>query len=401
MSIQRFGLDDLLTCTRASSALVRNSAGVYSSVGNNVLRRSFEGGSFCLLAEEARTNSLPRNDMSGAVVGVLSSGGSLPTGWSVPNMPTSALEVVATGTENGLAYIDLRFNGTPTGIPNINLGPAVDAAVGQTWAGSFFVRRIAGSDTNIGIYRALLAEFEGSAFKGQTSVNITASITTSARKTVTHTLTDAASNKARVILGFTWVSGAVDTTLRIAAPQLEQGAFATSPIITTGSAVTRERDQIKLNDGLLAQVYGGGPVSVLTEFETEYVAGGSGIQRVWQMDDGTTDDRLWHRVQESNNSTISVATVGGSTTFSNSSDYTSGAALKVATRFAADDFAESRNGGAVATDTSGAMPTGLVNFGISNQGFNTASGSAPLLRLRKLILYPAALTNAELEALSA
>ena len=311
MSLTRFDLDDLLTCTRASSALIRNSAGVYSSVGNNILRRSFEGGSFCLLAEETRTNLLLNSE----------------------TLSTQSVTVT------NVAHT-LTFEGTGT----VTLSGASTAG-----------------------------PLEGT---GATD---------------------------RVSLTFTPTAGSLTLTVSgsVKFANLEIGTFGTSPILTTGSAVTRQADQIKLNDGLLAQVYGGGPVSVLTEFEAEYVSGGGNTSRVWQMDDGAPSNRMNVDVFESGNeSTVRTRTLG---TFvqDDRTAYTSGNLLKIASRFLADDFAVSRNGGAVTTDTSGALPAGLNALEFGRTSYADSLSGVRILRLRKFILYPAALTNAELEALSA
>lgn len=311
MALRRFALTDLLTCTRASSALVRSAAGVYSSVGNNVLRRSYENGSFCLLAEETRTNLLLNSE-------------------TLSTQSVTVTNVAHTLTFEGTGTVTL--SGASTAGPLVGTG-ATD----------------------------------------------------------------------RVSLTFTPTAGSLTLTVSgsVTYANLEIGTFGTSPIITTGTAVTRQADRIKLNDGLLAQVYGGGPLSVLTEFEMQYVAGGSGFPRVWVMDDGTANNLFRANVTESTGVTNAAATTGAASVYLDSAAYTSGAVLKMATRFQADSFATSRNGGAVTTDTSGALPAGLINLGVGNQGRNTANDPARLLRLRKLIVKPVAMSDADLQLWSA
>lgn len=65
----------------------------------------------------ANSNVLPNQTTSGAVVGVIGSGGAVPTNWTVLNNDSSlgiGTQVVAIGTENGLPYIDFRVFGTAT-----------------------------------------------------------------------------------------------------------------------------------------------------------------------------------------------------------------------------------------------------------------------------------------------
>ena len=72
------------------------------------------GESLGLLVEEQRTNSIRNNTMVGAVAGTP---GTLPTNWStfITGATGISREVVGTGVESGINYLDLRFFGTSTG----------------------------------------------------------------------------------------------------------------------------------------------------------------------------------------------------------------------------------------------------------------------------------------------
>jgi hypothetical protein len=411
MTIERADIDEILTCARASSALVRNAAGVWSSVGNNVLRRSYEGGRFCFLAEETRTNSLPRNDFSGGTAGVIGSGGVAPTGMTVVNsLGSGAVTTLAFGTEFGVPYMEVRFQGTSTasaqaGTVTFNAISSVAAAQGQTWVPSCFARVVGGSFPSGGsnVFRFGYIERNGATSLSET-VSIVASPTATFARFVAapRTLTEATTNNLQTYLQMRVDDAvAVDVTIRYYLPQLELGAIATSPIITTGSPVTRQADQIALNAGLLSQLYGGGPISVLTEFEAEYVTGGAAFPRIWQMDAGSGDNRIALLVNEPANATSFDVRANASGSVDQSTAYTSGAAIKIAVRFATDDFAVSRNGGAVVTDTSVTLPNGLINLGIGNDGFNAAAQPARLLRLRRMIIAIGAESDAGLQAWSA
>jgi hypothetical protein len=74
--------------------------------------------------------------MEGAVVGVLGSGGSLPTGWTSSGGGT--ITVVATGVLGDIPYIDIRIQ-NPTSFLNIRPGPTIsNIAFGAAAAGDIF-----------------------------------------------------------------------------------------------------------------------------------------------------------------------------------------------------------------------------------------------------------------------
>jgi hypothetical protein len=200
---------------------------------------------------EARTNSLLRNDFSGAVVGVIGSGGSAPTGTSFFNgLGSGAVTtVVATGTEFGMSYIDVRWQGTATGSQvcsfTFNSSNTVPAATGQVWTSSCFVRIVAGnfptasnSNFNVGF-----SERNGFTALNFASVSVQVPTTTLNRVHARRTLLQATTDNLVTYSEMSVQSGAVvDVTFRYYLPQLEQGLKPSSPILTTGSAVTRAAD---------------------------------------------------------------------------------------------------------------------------------------------------------------
>jgi hypothetical protein len=72
----------------------------------------------------------------------------------------------------------------------------------------------------------------------------------------------------------------------------------------------------------------------------------------------------------------------------------------MATAYKVNDFAASRNGGAVVTDTAGAVPVGVVqlNIGADPSG---AAVNVSNTHIRTITYYPSRLTDAQLQALSA
>lgn len=142
-----------VTFTRASSATRVNSSGVMVTETANVPRFDYDPITLALLglrSEETRTNSLLRTDMAGAVIGTP---GTLPTGWgSVLSGATHS--VVGTGTENGMPYVDLRFQTAGAVSASrvvFNNGFNIAATPAQLWASSFYARVVSGSLSGVSV----------------------------------------------------------------------------------------------------------------------------------------------------------------------------------------------------------------------------------------------------------
>jgi hypothetical protein len=357
----------LLTVTRALAAYADDTAGVWTSFGVNVARRTNKG----LLVEEARTNGIRNNSMQGAVVGVIGSGGVVPTNWSITahaNLTTR--EIVAVGTEDGIDYVDIRLVGNggavATEITYDTLNPA--AASGQTWTGGSFVRLIAGSLSGISIIQRVLEVGGANPFTDLAVVPTSASLTRQ-RYNVTRTLTDAASTSVRVRLPVS-SSGALDITLRIGWPQLEQGAFVTSPIRTTAAAVTRPRDQITI--GSFGSWFNASEGTMYAEGAP--YTGTLGTSAVFHIDDGTANNQLILGVGGVGSGSLTATTVlvAGASQQGTSRSSVLGT-NKVALGYKLNDFAASFNGEAPVLDTAGTIP--VVTTGrIADTGGATWSG---------------------------
>ena len=182
------------------------------------------------LIEESRTNSIRNNTMQGAVAGTP---GTLPTNWSVFTSVTGVTrEIVGTGTEKGITYIDVKLSGTPSSSGSYQVFPELSsvspASSGQTWTCSAYFKLQSGGLTGISSTAIVVNERDsvGNLLVG-TSTTFTPSSTLT-RVSVTRTFTDALTARASSTSPFIGLDGAaIDITLRIGLPQLENNNIST------------------------------------------------------------------------------------------------------------------------------------------------------------------------------
>jgi hypothetical protein len=396
---------DIVTFTRASTATYFNSAGTLTSAAVDEARFDYNPSTLAaqgLLIEESRTNSIRNNTMVGAVAGTP---GTLPTNWTILGIGLGTLtqQVVGTGTTNGIDYIDYRVSGTTstTGFTlSFEQAAQIVAVNGQTWASSAWASLIGGSTTNI---NALNLTIDGrtaaGAFVGAVN-NLSLLGVTSTLTRYTSTGTIANASVERVVLGiaFGFASGvAIDITLRIGLPQLELGAFATSVIPTTTTALTRSADVASVNT--LAPWYNSVAGTIYAEFAVTQPASG-GNQFLARFSDNGYNNSIVDNITGSGFAQIATASGG---VF----DGAAGAAIgvsantvaKFAGAYATNDLAACLNAGTVGTDSTATIPSGMTRFdlGSDHAGANNIKAGY----LRRITYYPRRLANADLQAITA
>ncbi len=390
-------LPSYVTFSRASSGTYFDAAGAMQTAASGVARFDHDpvtGAAKGLLIEEARTNSIRNSACQGAVVGVVGSGGALPTHWSVFAANGLATSVAGIGTEDGAPYVDLRLAGTATStfyVLSFDSGSAA-ASAGQAWTGSVYLRRVAGSTANITRISNRLGV--GGSGAGTVDANpLTIGADRLARFADTATA-GAGATSVNYGLVLTFATGAsIDITLRIGLPQLELGAFATSPIITTGAPVTRAADVCSLP---LSSVPGWNPNEATMVAEADLASTSAAVGRViWHIDDGNANNRIYLvRNSLSGKADANVLLGGvGQATLSSADPWGDGV-IRHAMAWRANDFAAAFNGGAVVTDTSGGVPT------VTTLRLVSTGGSYPNGHIRRLRLFNRRLSNAELQAVT-
>jgi hypothetical protein len=205
-----------------------------------------------LLVEEATTNQIRNPRAEGAVAGTP---GTLPTNWDIAAAGTTR-SVVGSGYENGWSYVDVRFTGTLSGTLQIRFdtSTAISAVQNDDIAMSVGIRLVGGSAPSSDFGLAI-SEFNGAAsFLARTTLATVSGVSGShARFAGASSVQEATAATVRPELTYFAASESVDFTLRIYAPQLEQKAYPTSPILPpkdAPGAATRAADVIEVSEGL-------------------------------------------------------------------------------------------------------------------------------------------------------
>jgi hypothetical protein len=245
-------LDSRIAFTRAAGAATYfDSAGNLQSAGTDVPRFDYDPATLeprGLLMEEARTNGIRNSVLAGSAPGTP---GTLPTNWAVQNLTAPlAVNVVGSGTESGIAYVDLRWSGTMAGAGTIRYAMEAAAIIAATnaqlWSVALNWRLVAGSFANVSSPAIEIGMYDSTPTL-LTSLSSIKSLPTNAalatqRQTAAQTLNQATVAWVRPQFSLAVVAGAVDFTLRVGAPQLELGGYPTSVIPTAGAAATRAAD---------------------------------------------------------------------------------------------------------------------------------------------------------------
>ena len=401
-------LDSRVTLTRAlNTATAINSSGNVAVVNANLPRFDYNPTTLAcngLLIEESRINSTRNNTMAGAVAGTP---GTLPTYWgSFTALTGLTLSVIGTGTENGIAYLDIRINGTPSaaGAYNINFDSVggIAGLTGQTWTNSAYRRLVGGSLTGVSGIRFGLAEYTAaSAFIKQTFAANYATVTNAALITQKASATIATSGGATTawLLPFDQIiltGVAVDFTLRFGLPQFEQGAFATSVIQTSSGAITRNADVATMTGTNFSSWFNATEGTFVVQALFGDVSSGRLAANIHNTSNAAADRySMGPGASQFNGSVLSSNAVQASM---NSGTKASGVA-KLAIAYKENDFAFCATGSTTATDSVGVLPVGLneVRF-----GSRTAATPATYLNghVQKFNYYPQRLTNNEVQAFS-
>jgi hypothetical protein len=360
-------IDPRITFSRASSATYFDSAGVLQTAGSGVARahayQDYNPSTLAplgFLIEEQRTNSIRNNTMVGAVAGTP---GTLPTNWATFTALTGLTRtVVGTGTEDGIEYIDIRITGTPSGAGSYLIIPeganTIAALNGQSWASTFFTKLVGGSLTGAAPYNVVTERSGAGAELARSSTLLapTSSALRGQRVATTRTNGNASTAYELSFIELILSGVAIDITLRIGLPQLEQGAFATSVIKTTTAAATRLADSASITGTNFSSWYNQTEGTVFADYDVVGLA--SAVADLWIVNDGTITNFIRMRAGNIIAGADVEAVAGGigvvdsaSRTIVAGTRYTDIVAYKL------NDYAWSFSGSTVGTDTTATVPT--------------------------------------------
>ena len=337
-----------------------------------------------LLLEPQRTNSIRNSTMVGAVAG---SPGTLPTNWSISAAAGLTQTVVGAGTENGLPYIDLRFNGTASASAlrfKTDADTAIAALPSQIWTSSCYFKLLAGVLPYITLRNIYRNAGSGAIITPQQQFDLTSTLT---RRTFTDAGAPALTAFVQQEVLVSLVIGQTfDFTIRIAAPQMELGAYATTWVPTTTAAVTRIADTASKTgvSSLIGQTEGTlfVDITLTSRSSFSYFAIAPNL--------GATNTYIGIGISASS---ISFEVVNSGIQVAYSFPNTSTGSFKLAFAYKANDFVAYVNGALVHTDTSGTVPT------CSQIGLN-AYNNAASWNYNQAALFPTRLTNAQLAQLT-
>jgi hypothetical protein len=400
------GTGPAITFTRASNATFFDASGVLQTAANDAPRFDHDpatGASRGLLIEEARTNSIPNSQMSGAVTGTQ---GTVPTNWNISTHVSQGLNrTITTGTANGLSYIDVAYSGTTNASFNIFFDPQSTnagyvAANGQSWTGSVYLALIAGSIPSGATLDLVVRgrDSGGTSTSDQTLIN--PSLTgTLARYSATRTFTSASTTRVTIDIRVTNIptTTAVDFTLRIAAPQLEQGAFATSYIPTTTAAATRSADSAIVTP--ISGFYNQSEGTLFADFSRYQTAAVANFLHFT----GTSPNQIVLETNATPPSTLQrflVETSAGAQANIAFSGVVANTVYRMIGAYAANSFQAAQSGTLGTEDTGGALPTvSQMTIGAGKYGtdalFKVLNG-----HIRKVAYYPKRLSNTLLQQLT-
>jgi hypothetical protein len=389
----------IITFTRASTATYFDATGTLQSAAIDVPRFDYNPSTLAaqgFLIEEARTNSIRNNTMQGAVAGTP---GTLPTNWGAFTALTGLTrQIVGTGTENGITYIEIRLSGTPSAAGDYQIFTEsltqIAASSGQSWSSSFYYKLQAGSLTGVSAVQVSVVERDAAgAFLTGTFTNVATPSSTLVRGDTSRTLSNASTQRVSGDIRIILTGVAIDITLRIGLPQLELGAFATSVIPTTTTALTRSADVASVNT--LSPWFNSASGTLYVEATTP--PGIAGFPNSIGISDGTSNNRTLTYVFT--NGFYSGITTGG-VSQGNAPVFvtpTIGAAFKFAAAYNTNLLQSALNGTAGTPDTTINLPSGL---NIMRIGAASLSSNFYNSHIQRITYYPRAFSQTELQTLT-
>ena len=385
--------DSRITFTRASTATYFNSAGVLTTANNNVARFDYNPSTLAprgLLIEEQRTNSLLQSEAFNEAV------------WGKSTATVSANAAIS---PDGAMTADkfIANNGTSG-----YLDQSATYVAGTTYTWSFFAKAaerdyvsflVYGTNfggSNLGRTYTLTGAGTVSALAG-TAAPTAATITAIGNGwfRCTFTAVCATGHAAASFQIRDSVNGDGTSGRFLWGAQLEAGAFATSYIPTTTTALTRNADVASMTGTNFSSWYNASEGTFVAE--TTVAAPRTTDFNVLRVDDGTSSNRA--QVGSGSSATLfnGFLVTSGALQGNNTVSVSPLGTKKVAFAFTANNSVTVAAGTAGSTDTTVTVPSGInrLLFG-RDDAASYLNGT-----ISRIAYYPTRLPNSTLQALTA
>jgi len=371
-------LDSRITFTRASSGTYFDSTGTLQTATTNVARFDYNPTTLAplgLLIEEARTNlCLYSEDL---------------------NQADWVKGANVTATYNTIVAPDGATTGDTLTISGANNGTfeniTVFASTTYTWSWWVRLGTLAAADFKFAIYNNTTSAFIAS------DIVPTQTPTSTGWTRISYTFTTPVGCTS--IRVYVFRNGLVSTgTVNVWGQQLEAGAFSTSYIPTTTTALTRAADVATMTGANFSNWYN--PLEGTTVVEASTVSSSASGMLTYAISDNTFNNSIYGNFSSGNTYRGANVLVGG---VAQTGDIVSFTGLttsnpnKDAFTYKLNSFAESCNGATIRTDLSGTVPV------VDRLYLGTSwSGNSNFLNghLRSFSYYPKRLSNGQLQALT-
>ena len=372
-------LDPLVTLTRAGAGSRATALGAGGTAWSEFPADTprFHNTARRLLIGAGRTNAVPNPRGEGG------NASTVPTGWLASgNLNGLTRTLIGRQTIDGVECYVAEWSGTPTANQNYDITPmgvtSITTAAGEDWAWSPFVAILSGTMAGV-TAQHVIVERDGVGGALTTQAPVTFSPDGALRRfPAAFTIGNAGAQRVTAAVRMRVTNG-IATSFRVALgwPQLERGAFATTPILpVTGSPAASTRGADLVSATLAALGLGAnGACTILFGGMIPQAAPAGADQSLLQLDDGTDGNRL--RVR---NTAGGSSIIAGRVTAGTASDAAALGTLTPGTPFrlavslnGAGRIAASLDGGA-----DGAVTGGPVGSLTTLRIGNSAAATTPL-----------------------
>lgn len=363
-----------LTGTRASAQTYFDSTGTMQSAANDVMAYDYNPPTLAALGLslwEARTNLCLQSE-------------DLTTSWT----PTRAsISANATAAPNGLVTADKLVEDSTAASTHIVASADQNLSTATVYTYTVFAKAAGRTafnmqiGTGVGAYGAVVpfCYFDLSSVSIASSGSGVGSIQTLPNgwfrcSFVAIATTSASTTNMRLKLAIgasDSYSGDGSSGMYLWGAGVEAGAFITPYIATAGASATRAL----FADSTTTLTWQGATENTYTVSGTKSVVSSAGV--LFQLDDGTENNRITLSVNASAQATLTVVTGGVSQAAINAGTVTANTSFKCAFRIKNNDIAVSLNGAVVVADTT--TPNGLptvttLRYGRDSAGTNVVNG---------------------------